>query len=1049
MRHLQRGFSNSFIWYQDLDAPTSERLAGQVLFRLAQRRKQGRLWEIDTAGSHVVERLSPSWSGCVAQRSRMMFLAAVFLAAPLLAAAVNLGNISSLGHSGTSVAWDGTTPDLAAFRTAFAAATAASHPAPRTVRSAQSGAIFLKTDDTICPPHPLLSHNDSVSFAEWVRSSTRFGSCADKIAEHELSAAGLLVAFEPQSPASAMPLLSSLLEISVGKLLELVGCTRQLAVTEDPPLEVKVRLGGKLHSTERGGMNASDSSRSRRLQDEACSDLAISSVSEQCCTPSGASGGKGHRRVQDTGACERPPSSCTPACAAVYVPFYRNCPAVVASFSGDRSFLTLFEQCVEVSQQALLPPAPSPSHCADSETWISDIESVGCGQYAPGPTSWGDMCHAHYGQHVIQSRRRVQEADGISVSGALAAADVFFSVKVTAAEACPVACGVCPSCDDGTQNGGETGIDCGGECGPCIAIPSCPPIESLSLIEANTEVICTGQAAGDTCITRPQVGFRPSSPKAVAQHCGLDTAECEAMEQAMFAVPARSIVPGRFLCTLTGRWDGEPLHVVPIAPTVCPAKIVGQHYTGHCDNDSDTCMATCESGFPVSRGDGEFTCRSGVWVGDLVCDPISCGVTLDGASPEESAFTVCTDGDTLGSTCTASCRAGFYSTVGTGVGYFTCTDKAGGLWMQQGFSPWWESSLQCTRCPAIEHCSASSCTTGNDAYCSQCEDGFYAFRHNEEPTRCLPVSVTMFTAGFGTSADTQSGVYEFVFSGDLPAELLPGGTLTVFAGASLSLTGTGPEAVIESHLTVEGGSLTISHMTMSAASLRFATTAVGGSYHQAAGSTLTLVDVAIMETPGAGGMDGVFSMTRDSANINNIHPVARNVTSVGAPTFVVNSGPCTLSEAGRCVGMPQGYGPDEDCDITVHGAGGGTCPIYDLAANTVGGDDRITLTGYVGVAEYGYAGTQYGQTAGATAFGGSNCPFDVVPVLLPGDTLMWHSDHSAQGNPATLSASLDNHCAEKGRCGMPYSDGRPRGQYNDGADFGVPGGGWQLCFTEV
>ena len=74
--------------------------------------------------------------------------------------------------------------------------------------------------------------------------------------------------------------------------------------------------------------------------------------------------------------------------------------------------------------------------------------------------------------------------------------------------------------------------------------------------------------------------------------------------------------------------------------------------------------------------------------------------------------------------------------------------------------------------------------------------------------------MTMSTAGYAGSAGTQGGMYEFVFSGGLPAELLPGGTLTVVAGTSVSLTGTGPEAVIESHLTVEGGSLTISHMTI-------------------------------------------------------------------------------------------------------------------------------------------------------------------------------------------------------------------------------------------
>jgi len=28
-------------------------------------------------------------------------------------------------------------------------------------------------------------------------------------------------------------------------------------------------------------------------------------------------------------------------------------------------------------------------------------------------------------------------------------------------------CDACPTCDDGIQNGNETGVDCGGDCNPC------------------------------------------------------------------------------------------------------------------------------------------------------------------------------------------------------------------------------------------------------------------------------------------------------------------------------------------------------------------------------------------------------------------------------------------------------------------------------------------------------------------------------------------------------------------------------------------------------
>ena len=182
--------------------------------------------------------------------------------------------------------------------------------------------------------------------------------------------------------------------------------------------------------------------------------------------------------------------------------------------------------------------------------------------------------------------------------------------------------------------------------------------------------------------------------------------ECAAQAANMFVAP-RSVIPGHFTCSATGQWQGDPLLVIPIIATgtpmiifartrssnppacafdewltcgcscllswiaACPVQLVGEHYSATCPQDSQTCLPRCDAGFPSVRGDGVFTCQNGVWVGDLVCEPISCGDTLDSAPPETSAFTVCTGGTTIGDTCEASCRDGFYSTVGTGTAQFT------------------------------------------------------------------------------------------------------------------------------------------------------------------------------------------------------------------------------------------------------------------------------------------------------------------------------------------------------------------------------------------
>ena len=117
-----------------------------------------------------------------------------------------------------------------------------------------------------------------------------------------------------------------------------------------------------------------------------------------------------------------------------------------------------------------------------------------------------------------------------------------------------------------------------------------------------------------------------------------------------------------------------------------------------------------------------------------------------------------------------------------------------------------------------------------------------------------------------------------------------------------------------------------------------------------------------------------------------------------------------MSEGGRCVGRPEGYGPSEDCAITVGGGGGvlGRCAVFDTQRYA----DYVTLPG-------------------GAAHDGSDCPEGAA--LAPGDAIAWTSDGSSQGSVGN-PYNHDNGCAAKGTCGLPYSA--------DGL-----GGGWELCFA--
>ena len=130
--------------------------------------------------------------------------------------------------------------------------------------------------------------------------------------------------------------------------------------------------------------------------------------------------------------------------------------------------------------------------------------------------------------------------------------------------------------------------------------------------------------------------------------------------------------------------------------------------------------------------------------------------------------------------------------------------------------------------------------------------------------------------------------------------------------------------------------------------------------------------------------------------------------------------PCEISQGGRCVGRAQGYGPSEECAITVSGGSGvlGACSVFDMG--DVG--DDLTLPD----------GSRHGD---------SDCPAGAL--LAPGDALSSASNGDFQGSVGMMTwidgididgTPWDNGCAAKGTCGLP------------GSNPGL-GGGWQICFA--
>jgi hypothetical protein len=171
---------------------------------------------------------------------------------------------------------------------------------------------------------------------------------------------------------------------------------------------------------------------------------------------------------------------------------------------------------------------------------------------------------------------------------------------------------------------------------------------------------------------------------------------------------------------------------------------------------------------------------------------------------------------------------------------------------------------------------------------------------------------------------------------------------------------------------------------------------------------IQLVEVMLSDAPGRGEITG--SITVEPAGGRVFDPPG--FLNIGYPRFTAQS-PCEVTSGGRCVGRPFGFGPNEDCTISVSGGAGPIAPstMFDMT-----GTDHVTIAG----SRFGHGSLPDGTT------------------LAEGDAIAWHSSGYGQGGNVTgVAADVwapANDCIETGLCGpLPFSE------------HGL-GGGWEMCF---
>eukprot|EP01047_Picozoa_sp_COSAG01_P093828 COSAG01_NODE_24872_length_763_cov_1.618976_1_plen_153_part_10 len=98
----------------------------------------------------------------------------------------------------------------------------------------------------------------------------------------------------------------------------------------------------------------------------------------------------------------------------------------------------------------------------------------------------------------------------------------------------------------------------------------------------------------------------------------------------------------------------------------------------------------------------------------------------------------------------------------------------------------------CAQCDTIAHCRTAQCTA-RGSICSQCDAGYYSFRHDDSGGSCYSSTVGIAQVGVNANA---VGAFHLALRGSVPADLAAAATtITVPPRASLFLVGTGAEAI--------------------------------------------------------------------------------------------------------------------------------------------------------------------------------------------------------------------------------------------------------------
>ena len=160
--------------------------------------------------------------------------------------------------------------------------------------------------------------------------------------------------------------------------------------------------------------------------------------------------------------------------------------------------------------------------------------------------------------------------------------------------------------------------------------------------------------------------------------------------------------------------------------------------------------------------------------------------------------------------------------------------------------------------------------------------------------------------------------------------------LTIVGGGSARLSACTLGATFSVTLSTGDGPVSLGLASM-AVPVTILATALAQQVLSGTGSALRLSAVTVPEFPDQGALTGTATVGVGGSTA--IDPAGWGLT--GAPKFLVVSGPCTVSEGGRCVGRALGYMPDEACTIVVGGGLGvlGACGVFD----TVSSGDYVTL----------------------------------------------------------------------------------------------------------